>query len=53
MENGNKIEIISKEGIEDVCNKENKEKFAQIIGTLVIKGNEIKELGFLGNSIAC
>ena len=48
----NKIEITSKERIKDVCYEGNKEKFAQTIGTSVIRGNLIKELAFLDNSIA-
>jgi len=53
MENRTKIEIISKEGIEEVCYYENKGKFTQIIGISAMRGNLMKELGFLGNSIAC
>ena len=52
LENRTKIEIISKEGIEEVCNNENKGKFTQTIRTLAMRGNLMKELGFLGNSIA-
>ena len=53
IEDGVQKELTAKRDIKDACYIENKQKLEQIVGTPVMRGKLMQDLGFLGNTQAC